>query len=129
MPASGQTLSSSQINANRAVVDGFLNELATRISQANLSSIANFGLYGAQSYEFGDLLDSSSWTPSQQIVIWLAAIQGGTCSEIENTFCSLPSIGGYYPAIWQYSQNPDYDLSIYDSGINLGVWPVVTSPC
>jgi len=103
---------------NQAVVNGFLSQLVSNL--ATIDSIdATIGTYGSQDLEYGEILDGltgGTWTPSKPIVVWLAIEYSGTCSEIENAYCPMPTIGGYFPMIWQYAEGPDYDLTPYNYG-------------
>lgn len=104
---------------NQAVVEGFLNELARKNGANSYSSSTTLGLYGSQTGEFQDLLDSSNWTSPQPIVVWIAATQQSTdCATVESEYCPMPTVGGYFPMIWQYYQNPDYDVTPYAGGID-----------
>lgn len=114
---------------NRSVVDGFLNELHT----LSASSGKRLGLYGAQTFEFQTLLDASSWSSPQPIVVWIAVPYEGTprnCSGVESAYCPMPTVGGYFPMIWQYHQvtPDDYDITPYEGFKTNGYWTPTDPP-
>jgi len=116
-------------SANQQVVEGFLNELA------NIASIDNhykqLGLYGSQKGEFEDLLNAENWTSPQPVVIWVADRYSGSntdCEGVENNYCPMPTLGGYFPMIWQYAQNPDYDVTPYYGFASNGYWTPTLPP-
>lgn len=117
---------------NQAVVEGFLNELARKNGANSYSSSTTLGLYGSQDSEFAQLLNSGSWTSPQPIVVWIAVTQSSTdCSTVESEYCPMPSVGGYFPMIWQYHQNPDYDVTPYSGGVDSSsnyTWHPVAPP-
>ncbi|WP_298209442.1 hypothetical protein [Ferrimicrobium sp.] len=117
---------------NQAVVEGFLNELAKLNAANSFSSSTTLGLYGSQTGEFQDLLDSSNWTSPEPIVVWIAATQSSQdCTTVEGQYCPMPTVGGYFPMIWQYYQDPDYDVTPYAGGVNSSsnyTWHPTTPP-
>lgn len=112
---------SSDYTNNQEVVEGFLDQMA--YYQGTQVAIT-FGLYGSQSSEFQDLLNASNWTSPQPIVVWIADYPTSPidCTIAENAYCPMPNIGGYAPIIWQYSQNPDYDVTPYGDQITTGAF-------
>lgn len=63
------------------------------------------------------------------IVVWIAATGSFVdCQAIEAAYCPMPSIAGYFPMIWQYSQTPDYDITPYGGFIANGYWEPTKSP-
>lgn len=110
---------SNWLEFNRLVVDAFLEKLATKNGQNSYSQSTTLGLYGSQVSEFQDLLQAGNWAASEPIVVWIAAIGSFDCAQAQAAYCPMPTIGGYFPMIWQYGQNPDHDITPYivDPGI------------
>lgn len=112
---------------NRDVVNGFLSKLASLA--AHEGAILKLGIYAAQDSGFGTKLDASSWTPSEPIVVWIASWQSSTtCSTVEGLYCPMPTIGGYFPMIWQYHGDPDYNVTPYEGFKTNGYWTPTKPP-
>jgi hypothetical protein len=110
---------------NREVVSGFLTKLASLSSGVGM----RLGLYGNQTAEFQGLLDASSWTSPEAIVVWIAAYGSfADCTAVKSAYCPMPTVGGYFPMIWQYSGTPDYDITPYAGFISNGYWTPTKPP-
>jgi len=111
---------------NQGVVNGFLNKLSS------LSSGAGFhiGLYGSQVGAFEDRLDSATWTSPVPIVVWIASYVSAipAQTQLEADYCPMPTVGGYFPMIWQYYGNPDYDITPYVGFAVNGYWEPTLPP-
>lgn len=109
---------SGNYGPNQDVVTGFLNQLASNIASSPLAGAVTLGLYGSQTNEFGDLLDAANWQAPQPVVIWTADALSSLpdCAGVEAEYCQMPTLCGYFPMIWQYFQNPDYDITPYAGG-------------
>ncbi len=117
---------------NQAVVEGFLNELASKNAANSFSSSTTLGLYGNQVSEWETLLNGKNWTSPQPIVVWTADPQSSTdCTTVEGLYCPMPTLGGYFPMIWQYHGDPDYDVTPYSGGVDKSsnyTWHPVSPP-
>lgn len=110
----------SNVDMNRALVNGFLAELAYRNNLYDYSQGKTLGLYGSQVGEFQDLLSAvgTGWAAGEPVVIWVAdSASSYSCSTAESEYCPMPTVAGYFPMIWQYEQNPDHDITPYDGGL------------
>lgn len=118
--------STTNIDANRAVVNGFLSELT-----AEFDGTGTVGIYGNKCCELHCVLEASDWIPPVGIVVWYANPLDVGCTEIETDYCDgygMPDVGGYTPMIWQYHGDPDYDISPFAGGPVDLEWHPTTSP-
>lgn len=90
------------------------------------------GLYAAQDNGFAAKLQATSWDLTVPIVVWIASWYDTIPSRttIQNDYCPMPSIAGYFPMIWQYygSQHYDYDISPYEGFKSNGHWEATLAP-
>lgn len=114
----------AHLAANRDVVSGFLNKLANNNNASGYG--VTYGLYGSQTSEFHNLLEASDWDAPQPIVVWIADALTSLpdCTEVDANYCPMPSVGGYFPMIWQYYQGStgeelDYDVTPYAGGVDI----------
>lgn len=120
--------STTNIDANRAVVNGFLSGLT-----AEFNGTGTVGIYSEKCCELHCILEASDWVPSEKIVVWFAnAIDSdtATCGDAIADYCTggMPDVGGYAPMIWQYHGDPDYDISPYAGGPVDLEWHPTASP-
>ena len=124
--------STTNVTANRAVVNGFISDLVDE-----LNGTGTVGIYGSKCDVLHCSLGASSWAPTEHIVVWMAEWIRSSCGTAESDYCKggMPNVGGYTPMIWQYyggTNYPDYDISPYEGGSLDLKWtptPVTKSLC